>query len=64
MVALHPGALSDVEFVEGIKENLILVDDGSMLVREISPFPVPAAVWLFGTAMIGLVGFGRHKKSA
>jgi hypothetical protein len=24
--------------------------------------PVPAAVWLFGTAMIGLAGFGRRKK--
>jgi hypothetical protein len=41
MVALHPGALSDVEFVEGIKENLILVDDGSMLVREVSPSQSP-----------------------
>ena len=23
--------------------------------------PVPAAVWLFGTALIGLIGFGRRK---
>ena len=26
-----------------------------------SPVPVPAAIWLFGTALIGLVGFGRRK---
>jgi len=26
--------------------------------------PVPAAVWLFGTALIGLVGFGRRRKAA
>ncbi len=26
--------------------------------------PVPAAVWLFGTALVGLVGFGRRKNKA
>lgn len=26
--------------------------------------PVPAAIWLFGTALIGLVGFGRRRKAA
>lgn len=30
----------------------------------INPVPVPAALWLFGTALIGLVGFGRRKKAA
>lgn len=29
-----------------------------------SVIPVPAAVWLFGTALIGLVGFSRRKKAA
>ena len=28
-----------------------------------SVIPVPAAVWLFGTALAGLLGFGRRKKS-
>jgi len=28
-----------------------------------SPVPVPAAVWLFGSGLIGLVGFARRKKS-
>ena len=28
-----------------------------------SAVPVPAAVWLFGTALIGLVGFGRRRKA-
>ena len=27
----------------------------------VSAVPVPAAVWLFGTAMIGLIGFGKRK---
>ncbi len=27
----------------------------------ISPVPLPAAVWLFGSAFVGLVGLGRHR---
>ena len=30
---------------------------------EISAVPVPAAVWLFGSGLIGLVGLARRKKS-
>jgi len=26
--------------------------------------PIPAAVWLFGTALIGLIGFGKRRKIA
>ena len=28
-----------------------------------SPVPVPAAVWLFGTAVAGLIGFSRRRKT-
>ena len=30
----------------------------------IQAVPVPAAVWLFGSGLLGLVGMARHKKSA
>ena len=30
---------------------------------ETSVVPVPAAVWLFGSALIGLVGFGKRRKA-
>ena len=30
----------------------------------VSPVPVPAAVWLFGTALIGFVGMSRRRKVA
>lgn len=30
----------------------------------VTPVPLPAAVWLFGTALLGLVGFNRRKRSA
>ena len=29
---------------------------------DVSPVPVPAAAWLFGSALLGLVGVGRRKK--
>ena len=32
-------------------------------VVNIGAVPVPAAIWLFGTALIGLVGFGKRKAS-
>ena len=30
----------------------------------VSNVPVPAAVWLFGTALVGLIGFSRRRKVA
>jgi len=37
-------------------------DNASLLVRS-TVVPVPAAVWLFGSGLIGLVGFARRKKA-
>jgi hypothetical protein len=34
-------------------------DDIVALSISVSPVPVPAAVWLFGTALIGFVGMSR-----
>ena len=33
-------------------------------VASVSPVPVPAAVWLFGTALLGFVGMSRRRKVA
>ena len=30
---------------------------------DVTPVPVPAAVWLFGSGLIGLAGFARRKKA-
>jgi len=43
-----------------------LIKSYSIYARELQtpslpPVPAPAAVWLFGTALIGLVGFGKRK---
>jgi len=34
------------------------------ITADLNPVPVPAAVWLFGTAMIGLFGFKKRQKAA
>ncbi len=41
--------------------NGLRVTDAELV---LAPVPVPAAVWLFGTALIGLVGFGKRRKTA
>jgi len=46
-----------------INGNLSTVQDARFRVIAASPVPVPAAVWLFGSGLIGLVGFARRKKS-
>jgi len=35
---------------------------GQIINQTQSPVPVPAAAWLFGTALIGFVGYSRRKK--
>jgi len=39
-----------------------LTDKTTYYLASMSPVPVPAAIWLFGTALIGLVGFGKRRK--
>ena len=39
------------------------IDNWSVTLHTASAVPVPAAVWLFATALVGLVGFGKRRKS-
>ena len=36
----------------------------SLSFSTVSAMPVPAAVWLFGSGLLGLIGVARHKKAA
>ena len=51
----------DGAFVSNPAGNNIATNVGSP--GYVNPVPVPAAIWLFGTALIGLVGFGKRKKT-
>ena len=46
----------------GVEDTWVYSTIGSALIRP-SVVPVPAAVWLFGSGLIGLVGFARRKKA-
>ena len=51
---LAQGFIQDTRTFELINFRLVAPDPPSAV-------PIPAAVWFFGTALIGLVGFGRRK---
>ena len=38
-------------------------DNSGSFSVEVNAVPVPAAIWLFGSGFIGLIGFARRKKS-
>ena len=46
-----------------VGDGVAHINKGSALVREYSVVPVPAAVWLFGTGLISIVGVARRKQS-
>lgn len=45
----------------GVDGELAVVDYTGASVQ-VNPIPVPAAVWLFGTGLLGLVGVARRRK--
>lgn len=44
--------------------NLVFGSGAQLQAVDVTPIPVPAAVWLFGSALLGLVGVARRKKAA
>jgi hypothetical protein len=36
---------------------------GNTLAVDLAPIPIPAAIWLFGSGLLGLVGIARRKKA-
>lgn len=47
----------------GLNVNFDIGSGNSLTVLSVSAVPVPAAVWLFGTGLIGLIGIARRKKA-
>jgi len=47
----------------GIRGYIDIGSGNSMYVTSVSAVPVPAAIWLFGSGLIGLIGLARRKKA-
>jgi hypothetical protein len=45
-----------------VYERSVYIEHG--VTGNLSPIPVPAAVWLFGSGLLGLVGIARRRKTA
>ncbi len=40
------------------------ITEASLVYSQITPVPIPAAAWLFGSGLLGLIGISRRKKAA
>lgn len=56
--------LVTLELIFTSPEEFFSADPMLLVALNSSAVPVPAAVWLFGTALIGLVGFSKRKEAA
>ena len=54
--------LAIIEIGDSLADTLYDPDDPPTLIgAKVSVVPVPAAVWLFGSALLGLIGVGRRR---
>jgi len=60
--SMPTGNPSSQDYVAAVDYDRITINSGSHLVK-ISSVPVPPAVWLFGSGLIGLIGFAKRKVS-
>jgi hypothetical protein len=47
--------------VPGCQSNIFW--DNISITADVAAVPVPAAVWLFGSGLLGLIGVARRKKT-
>lgn len=47
---------------DGVFDTALFIPNGSL--TSVSAVPIPAAIWLFGSGLLGLIGVARRKKSA
>lgn len=56
-----PDVIGEYQFAIQVSSDGLNVETVAM---EVQTVPVPAAVWLFGSGLLGLVGIARRKKTA
>ena len=67
---LNPGDLAiggdlviRLSAIKGLGGNPLSQGQFDNVRLDFSPVPIPAAVWLFGSGLLGLIGVARRKKS-
>lgn len=60
------GKAENVGYFDGLIDEVHIYDEAltSAQIMEISGVPLPAAAWLFGSGLLGLIGMARRKKAA
>jgi hypothetical protein len=61
LISDSPFTTVDIHFATGDNVDGVLIDDLQYSVATVSAVPVPAAVWLFGSGLLGLMGIKRFK---
>ena len=57
-------AWNDDNFSHDITQNTsFTVYTGALEIASVAAVPIPAAAWLFGSALMGLMGISRRRKS-
>ena len=59
LVSDSPFTSVDIHFATRRGSDGVLIDD-----LQYAVVPVPAAVWLFGSGLLGLIGISRRKKES
>jgi hypothetical protein len=44
--------------------NVLLTQDSDLRLTFTNAVPIPPALWLFGSGLLGLIGIARRKKAA
>lgn len=63
-VGFASGNAAQLLYLDGtsISDSHIFVASSSLSIKPLSSIPVPAAFWLFGSGLLGLIGIARRKK--
>ncbi len=70
LAANDPTSSIDPNYDKDLIYSLSIIDPtssghyfGSFLYKDVAPVPIPAAAWLFGSGLLGLIGFSKRKKA-